>query len=141
MSPPQWTASSLTHLYRFSQSESELVAKDDNLDAAEPSKDQKQQDKDEEMCEEEKEKIHEQGDEVTEVHPQHSSENSQRRPRVGPGSGLDPGGVVCMCAAVTDQHLYEYFIFIKIKSNSERDELQIHGYKVNINVMADSMFN
>ncbi len=47
-----------------SQGESELVAKDDNLDAADPNKDKKNQDKDEQMEEEEKEKIHEQGDEV-----------------------------------------------------------------------------
>lgn len=46
------------------QGESELVAKDDNLDAAEPDKDKKNQNKDEQMNEEEKEKIHEQGDEV-----------------------------------------------------------------------------
>lgn len=49
---------------QLSQGESELVAKDDNLDAADPNKDKKQQDKDEQMDVEEKEKIHEQGDEV-----------------------------------------------------------------------------
>lgn len=47
-----------------SQGESELVAKDDNLDAADPDKDQKTQDRDEQMDEEEKEKINEQGDQV-----------------------------------------------------------------------------
>lgn len=47
-----------------SQGESELVAKDDNLDAADPNKDKKTQDKDDQMDVEEKEKINEQGDEV-----------------------------------------------------------------------------
>ena len=47
-----------------SQGESELVAKDDNLDAADPNKEKKSQDKEEQMDVEEKEKIHEQGDEV-----------------------------------------------------------------------------
>lgn len=51
-------------LCSFHQGESELVAKDDNLDAADPSKDNKKQDKEEHVEDEEKEKIHEQGDEV-----------------------------------------------------------------------------
>lgn len=41
-----------------------MVAKDDNLDAADPNKDKKNQDKNEQMDAEEKEKINEQGDEV-----------------------------------------------------------------------------
>jgi len=48
----------------FSKGESELVAKDGNLDTADPNKDKKNQDQNEQMCDEEKEKIHEQGDEV-----------------------------------------------------------------------------
>lgn len=48
----------------MTQGESELVAKDDNLDAADPNKDKKNQDKDEQMDTEEKDKINEQGDEV-----------------------------------------------------------------------------
>lgn len=47
------------------QGESELVAKDDNLDAADPNKDEKTKDKDQQMDTEEKEKINEQGDQVT----------------------------------------------------------------------------
>ncbi|KAM4633655.1 midasin [Polymixia lowei] len=67
------------------QGESELVAKDDNLDAADPSKDdQKKQDKDEEMDEEEKEKIHEQGDErefdENEVDPYHGKQDKKPDP-------------------------------------------------------------
>lgn len=46
------------------QGESELVAKDDNMDAGESKKD-KSQDKDHPQDEEEKEKIHEQVDEVS----------------------------------------------------------------------------
>ena len=47
------------------QTESELVAKDDNQDAAENKKEnQKNEDQEEQMDQEEKEKIHEQGDEV-----------------------------------------------------------------------------
>jgi len=46
------------------QGESELVAKDDNMDAGESKKD-KNQDKDHPKDEEEKEKIHEQVDEVS----------------------------------------------------------------------------
>lgn len=41
------------------------MAKDDNLDAADPNKDKKNQDQEELMNDEEKEKINEQGDEVT----------------------------------------------------------------------------
>lgn len=41
-----------------------MVAKDDNLDAADPSKDNKKQDKEEHVGDKEKEKINEQGDEV-----------------------------------------------------------------------------
>lgn len=50
------------------QGESELVAKEDNLDTADSNRDKKSQDQDEEQREEETEKIHEQGDEVT-SHP------------------------------------------------------------------------
>ncbi|XP_062266826.1 midasin [Platichthys flesus] len=63
------------------QGESELVAKDDNLDAEEPNKDKKNQDKDEQMVEEEKEKIHEQGDErefdENEVDPYHGQQDKR----------------------------------------------------------------
>lgn len=48
----------------FFQGESELVAKDDNLDAADPKKDHKNQNKDQQIDEEEKDMINEQGDEV-----------------------------------------------------------------------------
>lgn len=41
------------------------MAKDDNLDAADPDKDKKTEDKDQQMDTEEKEKINEQGDQVT----------------------------------------------------------------------------
>lgn len=41
------------------------MAKDDNLDAADPNKDKKTEDKDQQMDTEEKEKINEQGDQVT----------------------------------------------------------------------------
>lgn len=47
------------------QGESELVAKEDNLDSVDSNREKKNQDKDEQICEEETEKIHEQGDEVT----------------------------------------------------------------------------
>lgn len=57
------------HVCVLSQGESELVAKDDNLDAADPNEDKKTQDRDEEMDEEEKEKINEQGDQVISHHP------------------------------------------------------------------------
>ncbi|KAM7394956.1 hypothetical protein PAMA_006612 [Pampus argenteus] len=63
------------------QGESELVAKDDNLDAADPNKDKKNQDKDEEMDTEEKEKINEQGDErefdENEVDPYHGQQDKR----------------------------------------------------------------
>ncbi|XP_053301820.1 midasin [Pleuronectes platessa] len=63
------------------QGESELVAKDDNLDAEEQNKDKKNQDKDEQMVEEEKEKIHEQGDErefdENEVDPYHGQQDKR----------------------------------------------------------------
>ncbi|XP_071334594.1 midasin isoform X2 [Trachinotus anak] len=66
------------------QGESELVAKDDNLDAADPNKDKKNQDKDEQMDEEEKEKIHEQGDErefdENEVDPYHGQQDKRPEP-------------------------------------------------------------
>lgn len=52
-----------------SQGESELVAKDDNVDAADPNKDKKTEDKDQQMDSEEKEKINEQGDQVTFITP------------------------------------------------------------------------
>lgn len=41
------------------------MAKDDNLDAADPNKDKRTEDKDQQMDSEEKEKINEQGDQVT----------------------------------------------------------------------------
>lgn len=52
------------------QGESELVARDDNLDAADPDKDKKTEDKDQQMDTEEKEKINEQGDQVTFIPPE-----------------------------------------------------------------------
>ncbi|XP_041831629.1 LOW QUALITY PROTEIN: midasin [Melanotaenia boesemani] len=65
------------------QGESELVAKDDNLDSADPSKDQKNRDKEEPLCEEE-EKIHEQGDErefdQNEVDPFHGQQDKVPEP-------------------------------------------------------------
>ncbi|XP_044025553.1 midasin [Siniperca chuatsi] len=65
------------------QGESELVAKDDNLDAADPNKDKKNQDKDE-WIDEEKEKIHEQGDErefdENEVDPYHGQQEKRPEP-------------------------------------------------------------
>lgn len=57
---------SLSWLYDntgLSQAESQLVAKDDNLDAADPNQD-KTQDNDEQMDKEEKSKINEQEDQV-----------------------------------------------------------------------------
>ncbi|XP_034555077.1 midasin [Notolabrus celidotus] len=66
------------------QGESELVAKDDNLDAADPNKDKKNQDGDQQMDEEEKEKIHEQGDErefdENEVDPYHGQQDKRPEP-------------------------------------------------------------
>ncbi|XP_042247008.1 midasin [Thunnus maccoyii] len=66
------------------QGESELVAKDDNLDAADPNKDKKNQDKDEQMDAEEKEKINEQGDErefdENEVDPYHGQQDKRPEP-------------------------------------------------------------
>ncbi|XP_061563343.1 midasin [Cololabis saira] len=66
------------------QSESQLVAKDDNLDAADPNKEKKHQDRDEEMCDEEEEKIHEQGDErefdENEVDPYHGQQDKRPEP-------------------------------------------------------------
>ncbi|XP_059212052.1 midasin [Centropristis striata] len=66
------------------EGESELVAKDDNLDAADPNKDKKSQDKDEQMDVEEKEKIHEQGDErefdENEVDPYHGQQDKRPEP-------------------------------------------------------------
>ncbi|CAB1342786.1 unnamed protein product [Coregonus sp. 'balchen'] len=67
------------------QGESELVAKDDNLDAADPNKDNKNKDdKDQELDEEEKEKIHEQGDErefdENEVDPYHGKQEKKPDP-------------------------------------------------------------
>lgn len=46
------------------------MAKDDNLDAADPNKDKKTDDKDQQMDTEEKEKINEQGDQVTFITPE-----------------------------------------------------------------------
>uniref|UniRef100_A0A8C9XGE6 Midasin AAA ATPase 1 n=1 Tax=Sander lucioperca TaxID=283035 RepID=A0A8C9XGE6_SANLU len=66
------------------QGESELVAKDDNLDAADPNKDKKTQDKDDQMDVEEKEKINEQGDErefdENEVDPYHGQQDKRPEP-------------------------------------------------------------
>ncbi|XP_032398227.1 midasin [Etheostoma spectabile] len=66
------------------QGESELVAKDDNLDAADPNKDKNTQDKDEQMDVEEKEKINEQGDErefdENEVDPYHGQQDKRPEP-------------------------------------------------------------
>ncbi|XP_047429048.1 midasin isoform X2 [Mugil cephalus] len=66
------------------QGESELVAKDDNLDAADPSKDKKNQDKDEQMDEEKTDKINEQGDErefdENEVDPYHGQQDKRCEP-------------------------------------------------------------
>uniref|UniRef100_A0A3P8WSX5 Midasin n=1 Tax=Cynoglossus semilaevis TaxID=244447 RepID=A0A3P8WSX5_CYNSE len=66
------------------QGESELVAKDDNLDAADPNKDKKNQDQEELMNDEEKEKINEQGDErefdENEVDPYHGQQNKKPEP-------------------------------------------------------------
>lgn len=46
------------------------MAKDDNLDAADPNKEKKTEDKDQQMDTEEKEKINEQGDQVTRITPE-----------------------------------------------------------------------
>ncbi|XP_030578137.1 midasin [Archocentrus centrarchus] len=66
------------------QGDSELVAKDDNLDAADPKKDHKNQDKDQQIDKEEKEKIHEQGDErefdENEVDPFHGQQDKRPEP-------------------------------------------------------------
>ncbi|XP_037836777.1 midasin isoform X2 [Kryptolebias marmoratus] len=66
------------------QGESELVAKDDNLDTVDSNEDKKKQDKDEQMCEDEKEKIHEQGDErefdENEVDPYHGEQEKRPEP-------------------------------------------------------------
>ncbi|XP_037541022.1 midasin, partial [Nematolebias whitei] len=66
------------------QGESELVAKDDNLDKEDSKKDKKNQDKDEQTCEDEKEKIHEQGDErefdENEVDPYHGEQDKRQEP-------------------------------------------------------------
>ncbi|KAM4522940.1 midasin [Odontesthes bonariensis] len=66
------------------QGESELVAKDGNLDTADPNKDKKNQDQNEEMCDEEKEQINEQGDErefdENEVDPYHGQQNKMPEP-------------------------------------------------------------
>ncbi|GAA6218580.1 midasin [Lates japonicus] len=66
------------------QGESELVAKDDNLDAADSNKDKKNQDKEQQVDGEEKEKIHEQGDErefdENEVDPYHGQQDKRPEP-------------------------------------------------------------
>uniref|UniRef100_A0A3Q1JQ86 Midasin n=1 Tax=Anabas testudineus TaxID=64144 RepID=A0A3Q1JQ86_ANATE len=66
------------------QGESELVAKDDNLNDADPSKENNKQDKEEHADDEEKEKIHEQGDErdfdENEVDPYHGQQDKQLEP-------------------------------------------------------------
>ncbi|XP_042084236.1 midasin isoform X2 [Haplochromis burtoni] len=66
------------------QGESELVAKDDNLDAADPKKDHKNQDEDQQMDEEEKDMINEQGDErefdENEVDPYHGQQDKRPEP-------------------------------------------------------------
>ncbi|KAM6992726.1 LOW QUALITY PROTEIN: midasin [Tautogolabrus adspersus] len=65
------------------QGESELVAKDDNLDAADPNKEKKNQDGDDQM-DEEKEKINEQGDQrefdENEVDPYHGQQDKKPEP-------------------------------------------------------------
>ncbi|XP_060907246.1 midasin [Labrus mixtus] len=66
------------------QGESELVAKDDNLDAADPNKEKKNQDGDDQMDEEEKDKINEQGDQrefdENEVDPYHGQQDKGPEP-------------------------------------------------------------
>ncbi|MEQ2263333.1 hypothetical protein XENORESO_006224, partial [Xenotaenia resolanae] len=66
------------------QGESELVAKEDNLDAADSNTEKKSQDKDEQICEEETEKINEQGDErefdENEVDPYHGQQDKRPEP-------------------------------------------------------------
>ncbi|XP_075869163.1 midasin [Nelusetta ayraudi] len=66
------------------QGESELVAKDDNVDAADPNKDKKTEDKDQQMDSEEKEKINEQGDQrefdENEVDPYHGQQDKKPEP-------------------------------------------------------------
>ncbi|KAM9704373.1 midasin [Menidia menidia] len=63
------------------QGESELVAKDDHLDTAQPNKDKKE----EQMCDEEKEQINEQGDErefdEDEVDPYHGQQDQMPEPQ------------------------------------------------------------
>ncbi|KAM9355690.1 midasin [Pholidichthys leucotaenia] len=66
------------------QGESELVAKDDNLDAAVSNKDKKNKDEDKQIDEEDKEKIHEQADErefdENEVDPYHGQQQQKPEP-------------------------------------------------------------
>ncbi|XP_012709437.2 midasin isoform X1 [Fundulus heteroclitus] len=66
------------------QGDSELVAKEDNLDAAESNREKKSQDKDEQTREEDMEKIHEQGDErefdENEVDPYHGQQDKTPEP-------------------------------------------------------------
>uniref|UniRef100_A0A3B4AV04 Midasin n=1 Tax=Periophthalmus magnuspinnatus TaxID=409849 RepID=A0A3B4AV04_9GOBI len=66
------------------QGDSELVAKDDNLDAAEANKERKNQDREEPGEEEKKEQIHEQGDQrefdENEVDPYHGQQDKQPEP-------------------------------------------------------------
>ncbi|XP_007570662.1 midasin isoform X2 [Poecilia formosa] len=66
------------------QGESELVAKEDNLDAADSNRDKKSQDQDGEQHEEETEKIREQGDErefdENEVDPYHGQQEQRPEP-------------------------------------------------------------
>ncbi|XP_061756335.1 midasin isoform X2 [Nerophis ophidion] len=66
------------------QAESELVAKDDNLDAAEHKKDQEKNGNEDQMDEEERDKIHEQGDErefdKNEVDPYHGQQDKRPEP-------------------------------------------------------------
>ncbi|KAJ8008932.1 hypothetical protein DPEC_G00083550 [Dallia pectoralis] len=66
------------------QGESELVAKDDNLDAADPNKDKKNQDDKEQQLDEDEKKINEQGDErefdENEVDPYHGKQEKKPDP-------------------------------------------------------------
>ncbi|KAK2856665.1 hypothetical protein Q5P01_005400 [Channa striata] len=65
-------------------SESKLVAKDDNMEAADPNKDNKTRDKEEQMDDEDEEKINEQGDErqfdENEVDPYHGQQDKTLEP-------------------------------------------------------------
>ncbi|XP_034018727.1 midasin-like [Thalassophryne amazonica] len=66
------------------QGPSELVAKDDGLDAGDPNKDKRSQDDDQELDDEDKEKINEQGDQrdfdENEVDPYHGQQDKRPEP-------------------------------------------------------------